>query len=520
MIIQLIFGDTLIAFTLYSLMLVFFFYALGSIVQKYLSFREYNVLYSLPIGFVLYQLITLVFFLMPIFFGFSISWYSTMELFKEFALLFVIIYFYKLWIPNGLGINDGFMKKALFLGLTIVGALLVYFLLLEFVNIKRGSSQEFIDALSNLYDGSNNFFFIDNGSSSQTELMMRYQTFYYWIAVISRSFSEMDANVFTEYLLPTLIILISIMIIFATVVNSEEAIISYIIASILSFGVTSIYLFIGPYNQTFYLIPIITISILLIFNFSIQNEPSNKLLAASMATSLCFLGLTNWSFLLISVIGVASSIISFERKGQGVRNALWFLTMLFISVIIFSGLYFLQGEETTFSIAYLIVLPIILGLIIIPVNSLANSNNRRKDLASFEAKINKKIVISVSIFVAISTAFSLLIALITKINLYTEFDAFFSIWNLEWYYGFIIYLLIIVLPTIIILVLKQKYKLNYLINIFGYLALIFNPIILIVFSKILAETPSLFHIFIPMLIILILSLIELLIKWIPNSLKI
>ncbi len=527
MLISLIFGTTIFSFIFYSLVLISFFYALGSILQKFLDYKSTNKFYAIPIGFVIYQLITLLFYTVPIFFKFDMNLYETVELFKELTILFIIVYFYKAWLPNFKNYENKIIVRTIpYLFISTIVIFSIFFSTSELTNINtKHSNPDFLNGIYNLYSNKDSIFSVGSNQTSQIIILNRYQTFYYWIVNLTRIYVPLNGSsplsnlIVIKYLIPSLLLFIVINISLATILDSEKSIISYIFSLIVSVAISALMLFSGPFLSTFYLIPTMSIILLLLFNYSIEVNPNNKTIVVALISLIMFVTLTLWSLILIAIFGILMVLVSFEKKGQGIRNAIIYTSIMFLTTIIMSAIYFIQGNNVTFSILYLISIIVLFIVIFIPLNSLENSSNRRADLVSFEKNLNKRIVSSVIIFSLIITIIMFLVSILLKFNLISLLKDFFIIFDTKWYVGLLIYILTILIPSITLLILKQKYKLSFMINLFAYTTLIFNPLTLIVICNLFTIHISLLSMLLPTVMLAFLGVVEFILKLIPYSLR-
>ena len=513
-------------------MFLFIFYTLGRISQNYFSFKKSNHFLSIPIGYIFYFISTEIIYLVGLILQFNIDLLGILEVLKNIALFVVIGIFYRYWVfvPKP---SLSWTKTIPLTFFLVAVPIIVYFIMDAYVIDFTPDNADLnlvgsINRISQTNEFASNWPQYSSWNDSQIpSILEKYEGQFYFINIstgllgFGEDITKETISFNMEYLMSSLISIVVILSIASTFVDSERSIISMIISMIISVLLILVLGYIGPYDKIFYSIPVLILIASLLYNYSYQYEGNDKTIVAIILISLTFYSITFWALMLITIIGLFSILITVIKKGQIVRNSIYFLSTLFLVLIIsILMLTFDDFQLLTDSVIYLIVILILFAIITFPLYSIAYSQNRREDLSKFEENLNNRltfIVIVSSIFLLIFSiimisAFDNDIASISR----TFFDAIYED-NLN--IAITIYIFTLFVPSILIIVASYLgYKSPLLLSL-SYITLIFNPITLPTFTTIFGMIPNIYLIYLPTTLIFGAWLIGLILKVIPQKLR-
>lgn len=523
--IKIISKNNIVDLTLYFFLLMFIFYSLGRIVQNKISFKKTNTSLAIPFGFIFYLFITQIFYTPIIFFQFETNVISFIEDIKEILLFILIASYFKDWMPRSfLTIAD---VRSIGLKLVSFSILISVFFLMEsyvawFMPLTRDgvtiSGNNFMESISKLSDGKTQIF--NTHHNTMVSGFEKYETTYYWMANLSFK-TKINSEFIIDIFIPLISCIIIIFIVQSFIIDNERSIITHILSFIISFIFLFMIGLIGAENQIFLPFVVEIFISFLLLSFSLRESPNNNMIVVSLFL-LCLLStMTYLSVFIIIILGSLITIVSLDKKGNYVYNVLLFVLILFSSLMAFTFLIFL--DELAFSklLYYMSIMGVFSMFFIVPIYSLWNSEERKKEQIDFEKKINNHLFKYVSI---ISFAFIFFIFLVAKIHINYFIDpnwkGFFKVISDKLWLAEIIWFFIIIIPSIIFL-LFGKYipKSSFLVSL-GFINLLFiNPVTLMFLLSIFHFDLSVFYIFAPTVLFIILWVIGIFISSIPEKLR-
>ncbi len=561
MIYEALFNNSALIIIAFVLVHLFVFYAIGAIIQEYFSFKKSNRLLSIPVGYVSWALVTSFTYVLPILLGLDKIWFNLMGSIKDISLMFVIILYYRSWAPNYKEINTRALLRAP-IGY-VIAAISVTMLLLLIRKAGWGEyDYQFTGALwimkyqilgeipenlpaedlinwneifshPPLFNTGIGFADIENIDGTITvsspkpvlETLEKFESIYYWIMLSEAQLTSVSTQDFVEIVMPTLIIITIATSILGTMIDSEKSLISYVYSSVIILLITLLAAYIGPWKQEFYVIPLLTIPVALLFNYSNQFNPNDNLLTTSLISTLALVTVTHWALPILITMGVLIVGISIIKNGSIVKIMYRFITAIAVLVIGYSFIVFLSslngsGIKFTNQLIVTIVLMLIFAAIITPLRSLARSSNRRQDLVTFETNAKDKKIKNTLTFSIFITIGSLIAMFIFFQNTAELIQGYFIAINKTLWLGVLIYLLAILLPTIAILFIDKKYKYNSILSVIPYMTLILNPVTLPLICRLAQWEYGIYLIFVPEVLILTLWVVTESIKLIPDNIKI
>lgn len=539
MIFEMLFNNPVLIIGSMIITYLFMFYALGAIVQGFYSFRMSNRYLAIPLGYILWLIITLLAFATPILLGLDIIWFKLMGVIEGVIIFSVIVLYYKSWTPTFTNVNSRSLIRAPIGIIVTIVAIVIFLLLSQYVPISTNN-----DRLS-FYIGRmiDNRFVFDTvagvtanngyewlqGNKSTVDIIENYESFYYWMAIVGDSVVNISRGEVMEIIIPILTISVISFSILGSTIDSERSFISYVYSSLFIFALTLLEWKIGVNNQMFYILPSLTFSIMLLFTYSLQANPSDNLLTASLVSQLSLVTVTHFALPIIITLGSATVSLAIIKNGEIVRTMYQFIITIAVPIILFVLMSLLSSINPTSvediklgsHIITLLLLIIIFSVIIIPLRSLALSSERRVDLVSFEQKVKNRIEISLITFSVILTLLSLaLVYLFIDHDIVELLSGYFLSINGNIYVAIEIYLLVVVIPTFIILIVSSKYKKKTLLSVIPFITLLINPITTVALFNFVGWEYNVSIIILPELIIFLLWGLSELIKIIPDELKI
>lgn len=546
MLLELLFNNSLLIISSFVIIHLFVYYSFGAVLQEYFSFKKSNRFLSIPVGYIGWTLLTIFVYFFPILFNLNTIWFTLMGTIKSLGILFVILLYYRAWMPRIKDINKrNLIRSPIGYAIIVMAILLVVgiikyqnwgetdiFFKFALVNGNWGDQPEF-DTLIGLQNYINNLDSIEDIWENISDLtsiptlstIENYETTYYWMALIVERYNYISLDQMINIVMPILLTTVIACSILGTTVDSEKSIISYAYSAAIVVLVCLAEVYIGPWQQMFYVIPALTISIMLLFNYSTQVNPHDNLLTTSLISTTTLIAVTHWATPIIIIMGVAIVALCIINDGSVVKMLYRFVTAISIPVIAYTFIMFASSitvNDITFTDQFvtLIVVTVLFTAIITPLRSLARSSSRREDLVSFEANVKEKSIRTLTITaVTITVLCSLWLFLIMPDGA-DRLKGYFGVINSKLIISIPIYLAFIILPTILILIFNVKYKYVSMLNIIPYLTFMLNPITFTLICTSAGWELSWYIIFIPELMVITLWGINELIKWIPEKLKI
>lgn len=498
MLLELLFDNVIIISSLFLIINLFTFYTLGAILQEYFSFKKHNRMLSISIGFVVWSIFTLVAYTIPILFSLKDVWFKVAGLTKEITLMSIIILYYKSWIPNVREVKRRSLIRVAISILVILLLVVLYFKLESF----------------GFWEGT-----YYNPHS--------YETFYVWIEQKVSNFTSVTYKQFIEIVIPIIILIIINTSIFGVIVDQEKSLISILIAAFISSVFIFLESYLGEYSAIFYVIPFLVLTLLFLFEYANKKIPNDNLLTASLISMTTSITVSSWSFLIIFIIGLVIISLSVIKEGEIIETIYRYTITIFTPLIIYSILMFfstiLNNNESLFGTYFvdMIVMILTFSVMIFPLKSLATSNNRRDDLVSFEEKIREK-NISLILISSLIIMFLSIIGIIIFIDepFIKYIISYFNIFSEKSLIGVFIYLLLVIVPTLIIVYLNKVHKYHSILDSIPYITFILNPITLNFLCGIGNWDINWMLVIVPEIIVTILWVGGILLKLIPEKLKI
>ena len=509
MIINFLFGGGIFFLIFYTMLIVFFSYGLGLVVQTQFDYKKNNRHISIPLGFVIFQALTFIFYFFPIVFNLEISWFKWTEIIKESIIIFILIYFFKLWFPS-FKVYGSMIKPILLSGLVIILSLLTYFVLDTFafprdtiqMSEKKGAP---LFALNEIYFGNQELYF--TSTIRKIVILEKYETTYYWIFLLVSSSSSW----FLKYMIPVITIIITSNIVLANVLDSEKSYPTYFLSIPISISIATLLSWVGPNSKLFFILIVVLFLIFLLYDYYFQEIALDKSVIFMLLISLVMITITHLAIIFIIMIGALVVIASIEKKGQTARNVLVYFTLLFIILLLFSIIFFIERKNIIGSAIDLFIILATFIVLTFKLNSLVNIPSKRSELVSYEKGIEKRLYLGVGLFGLLSIIVSVIYLVINYkfIDIVDKLGIFFTIFD-KWYIGLSIYLIGIIAPILLISFFKTKKP--QIINSFIYLNILFNPAVLFAASLFLDISINLLVLVIPSLILFIVWIVGLLIK--------
>lgn len=527
MFIELIFKDPTVVMLFFVLIHLFLFYALGAIVQEYFSFKKYNRFLSIPIGYVSWTLLSIVVFIIPTIFQLDMIWFNLSNTIKDIITLFIVILYYEAWFPSFKDINvRGLIRAPIGIGIIIL-ALGLFFILNKFTNWGI-YNEDFINGINAIVPG--NVVFNTGFESNIVSSFERYESLYYWIAILSHDSKIITMTNFMNIMIPAILIVVVSCIVLGTTIDSEKTLISYLYSALILMFIVIVMAFIGVNNQAFYSLPMVVMSFMLMFEYSNHKNPNDNLLTTSLITLLTMFAVTEWAIPLLVILGLLIVSLSIIKEGSIVKTMYRYISVIAVPAIGYTILSFvstiLGAENITFGSQFtnMLVVIIMFTIIIIPLRSLARSNNRRGDLVSFETKVKEKKYISLLWTALIISILSFLLLLLfiggNPINKTLKY--FEAISDKVWV-SILVYLCIIILPTAAIIYVDTKFKYKSVLSMIPYFTIMMNPVTFALITELGGEGGWIYDwklLILPEIVIFFLWGIGELIKFIPERLKI
>lgn len=536
MIFEMLFDKPIMIISSFILVHLFIFYALGAVLQSYFSFRKSNSFLSIPLGYVSWQLLTLFLFFIPILFGLEKVWFELLGVIKDIMIIFVLLLYYKSWAPSFKVSNSRAVVRAPIGILITVIAILFLLTLNEYVPLNNRGDR--LNAFIGFMKDDNFIFDSAAGNSENSifgqfmhkntlDIIESYETFYYWVAITQGSLDTLSNEQVANLIFAPMMTSIISFAILGSVVDSEKSFISYIYASILIFLVTLLEWRVGVNSQAFYYIPILVLSIMLMFTFSVQQVPSEGVLTASLASLLTLITVTHWAMPLIIIFGACILSLSIIKNGQLVRMMYQYAIALIIPILLYSVISLLaplinSDDQLNFLDHAMPLIVVVVTAIIIafPLKSLATSPERREDLVKFEESIKTNKATSLLLSALIVTGISMLLTFLLGHNIFEVLNDYFMSINNNLLVSILIYIVIALLPAVSILIFNYKTKRSSILNVIPFIVFLLNPATMaFIFSSTGWEYNWLI-IFIPELIVFSMWLLEKVIKYTPDKIKI
>lgn len=517
---------------------IFVFYALGAILQGYFSFRRSNSFLSIPLGYVSWQLLSLVLFSVPILFGLSKTWFQLLNLIKDIIIVFIIIMYYKSWAPSfKLTYNRSLLRAPIGIAITII-SIILFTILTKHVPL-NGHEDDLNQYINNMINGNHFIFDTGVGNSSNNfwnfnkdkttlDIIENYESFYYWVALTFDSITSTTEQSITNYVIAPIMLIVISLSILGSIIDSEKSFISYLYGAILILIMTLLEWSIGVNSQIFYIVPILTLSVMLLFTYSAQTIPSEGVLTVSLSSLLALITVTYWAMPLIIIFGACIISLSVIKNGQIIKMMFQYVMALSLPIVSYSIISLLSplvisGAEANLG-SHLLTLSIAIimfSLLLIPLKSLYSSSERRQDLVSLEEKVkNKKIISLISTALIITLIAFALTYLLMGRNIISLVSEYFTAINNNIWIALAIYVLVALLPAIVILVINRRYNYSSMLDVIPFLVFLINPITTVFFFESTGWEYNWKIIFIPELIIFILWILGQVIKFTPDKLKI
>ena len=521
MIIKLIFEGSIFFPIFYTMLIVFFSYALGLVVQTQFDYKKNNRHISIPLGFVVFQAMTFVFFLFPIAFNLGIFWFRTTEIIKESVIIFILIYFLNSWSPS-FKVYGSMIKPFLLSGLLIILSLLTYFILDAFafprdamqMSEKNGTV---LFSLNEIYLGNQELYL--TSAITNVAIFEKYETTYCWISILTKSSSSSSFSNetirFLRYVIPVITIIITSNIVLANVLDSEKSYLTYFLSIPISISIAALLSWVGPNSKLFFILIIVLFLFFLLYDYYFQQIALDKSVTFMLLISLVMITITHLAIIFIVMFGALVVIASIEKKGQTAKNVLVYFTSLFIISLLFSVIFFIERGNIIGSTIDLFIILATFIMFTFKLSSLVNIPSKRSELVSFEKGIEKRLYLGVGLFGLLSAVVSAIYLIIYKsTGIIGELDNFFTIFD-KWYIGLSVYLIGIIIPVLLSFFFKPKKP--QIINSFVYLNILFNPVVLFATSLFLDINMNLLVLVIPSLILFVVWAIGLLVKRQPTQ---
>lgn len=483
--------DITLALTIGSLL--FMFYALGRITQAFLRFNRSNTFISIPIGFFVYLLVNQVFF-SPIILLFSenatINTTTLLKIFdilKTIVLLFFIFIYYDAWLPK---FSYRGSKKIIVATVSVTFVVLLYAFMAMLFESFCTVDLTWVDSINSIEYGSYQPPIVPldidaraEGGLSLYSIVNKFKSFYYWI-YLQANFQNADTSYIVNFEVGIIIVSILTLTILSSVVNTENSMLSYIVATGISVLITLLLgFYVPPTTDLFYSTIISIIITLLFYDYTRKALPSESTITIIFIINTAFITAGLNSMTLLLVYGFLCVTISSLRGGKIIQNLVNYLSLItFLMVMYFSSTIVdlsNAGAAITHGFLYIILGGLLILFILLPLYSLANTSSRRGELVSFEKSIKtnlNRIFIGATIACTLfALAFNFLFLEQTTIQLVKNFFAEISPNESKWTIGLIIYLIFIVIPTVTIFVLWRFNIKSTLLSMFAFMNLLLNP---------------------------------------------
>lgn len=507
-------NDIALVFTLIAQL--FMFFALGLIQQDIFNFKKSNKFISIPLGFLWYMLLTWIIYIPLILIpGTSYSTYKIVEILKNLLLFFFIFILYKRWKPS-LGVVDNWYKTIPMTGLIVGLNLYLYFFLWNsYADIGAiNTSTPFYEGINNLFSSNLTVLFETSGSGAIGQHLNHFQSTYYWLTYMSLSSGDKGLSLVFTKQYPALIVITCSLLITSVMVDSEKSIISFIFGLLVSLALTTSLVYIGPGDKAFYSIWLLVLAIYLMIDLSFQQE-----IERSSTYLLIFIGFalqstTSLSLVYLLLFGGIGIVMSILKDGTSLNILFWYLFTIFLQQTLFAVLGLLSTSIVSYSLTYLIIFFVVSSIILIPLYSYKSSNLRRRERAKFEEKnrisftSNTLLISSFFIFISILWMSGIQGIFVDHIEAY--FGDQFQFWVL-------MYFLLVLIPSIVLIVLKEKLGYSSLLTALAYTAIVFNPITIIFIVSTLGLSISFVQMLLVGLTIVIIWAIALIRKQIPTK---
>ncbi len=469
--------------------LLFMFYTLGRIIQKYFRFQRSNIYISIPIGLFAYTLLNQLVYTPILITGMGIDVLSIIDTLKAMAVLLFIFISYDAWLPSFsfLGIKAVSLSIA-----SLLFVLLVYGMLLAF---DSGFAPVDADWIASLDQIQKTDVYSPIGDDSFAAVMNGYQSTYYWIYLNSLNATWADTTGIagnTEQVLQTAeVVRIEMALIWLTaltlsvqssVINTEKSVTSHLVATGISTGLMISLGYLSPTSDIFYTLSLSIMIAMLLFDYSKRSIPSDTTMTIALLGTMSFstIGTNSLSFIL--VFGLLIITLTAIRGGNIVRNTIHFLSLIvvFLAYCIVA-MFFYDFALIKAIMLYIAVLAVVLLLMLLPLYSIGYTQSRRAELVQFEKSINNRIGTIVITTTVITTLLSLFIGFINDFGIFEQLEKFFVEFNAfdggVWI-GLSLYVFIILIPTAIILTFSYFGKKSTLLSLFAFFNLLLNPITL------------------------------------------
>ncbi len=482
-ILSLIFKNENAQLLLSAVALLFMFYALGRIVQKHLRLNRSNVYMSIPIGLLTYMIVNQLIYTPILVTGIGVETLSAVDTLKGISVLLFIIISYDAWLPRLSWIGT---KTLLLVILTIGIVFLNYWLFSYFDQNFASINSDWVNKIDSITTEN---YYNNGGSIGDIEtIVSKYKSIYYWIYINANSSMASTTKVVNVEMTVVWLIAISLAI-QSSFINHEKSFLSVTLSIIISIFATTILGYISPTSDMFYTISIALIVTLIMYDYSIKQMPSDQTISIGLLSVAAFVTVGTNSFTYIFIFGIALILLSAIRGGNIVKNTINYLYLILSTIFLYTLTIFIYDVAYIRTILiYLVMLAIIFLLMFLPLYSIGYTPSRREELVKFENTIKTKMWLIITIASTAFTIMSLFIGWINHVDISTLLESFFSDINIlsnKWVWGMIGYISLILIPSIIITVLWKRGVTNYLLGLFAFINLLFNPITLVTFSNIL-----------------------------------
>lgn len=522
--VKLISKNNNVELSLYFILIMFIFYALGRIVQSRTSLKKNTTTLAIPIGFVAYLSVTQIFYMPLIFFSLQGNIINFIENIKEFIVIIFVVSYYKEWLPQKKISFSNIRSTSIIIFSTL--SLITIFILMTLyfkwfmptINSSVYTLKGFVNSIEDLANGRKIFFdtHINNISSG----FEKYETTYYWMANISHNLN-IDVKVIVNIFIPIISVIVVSSIVQSFLIDAEGSIISNAISWLVSLFFIIILGIFGSQNEYFLPLVVIIFILFLLLSFSLQEIPNNKLIITSLILLTSFLSTTYLSLFLMIICGSVATLVSSAKNSNYVFNVFIFLNILFASFVIFISLVLLNTISITRETYRLFVMSLLSMIFITPVYFLWNSDDRKEDQVSVEKNFHENPLRYAFI---ISLVMILIILLVNHLKGYdtpqTNFKKFLETISNKTWLSITLWLSIIIAPSLSILFLKDYIPNSSILVSASFINILFiNPITLTFILSFFHLNITILAIFAPTFFLFVMWIIGLLISNIPDKLR-
>jgi len=506
--------DSISSLAIFFVCLVFTFYSLGRILQSWFHFKKTKIAVAIPIGFIAYLLITQIFYTPFILINAGQKALEVSEIIKTIFLFLIIFTYYKAWIPYKM-FTAWELKSHLISFLSFSGIIVIFWFVInsqEWFNNSNTNSPFFIGINNLITKKSANF------STGNNEIISAHQIFettYYWIANISLA-TKVSLKSILNMFIPFIIIIVTATATESMILDSNNSLISHGISFIFNLLILFVLGYVGSYNEIFIAIPVALFALLLGVNFSKDAVPNNKIIYIALISLISMTSLTMWSMLLIIIFGTAIIFLSLQKDEINfIKNTLFYLTLLIITLVIFELLNYLQNKSIGWILLRFGVVTFISLLFLFPIYSLAFISDRKEDQAKTVTHIKKHLFLYVIILSIFLMVISGLLTGTKIISGGPKLIVFFNVITDKLWLSILLWLFGIIIPSILIFITKNKFDNISFLLMAAFINLVFmNPITLLVLLDAFGLDINIFTIFTPSISLIVVWGVSLILRYI------